>query len=195
MLLFLGYALQSLFLDCLFVVPVRIVAVNITIVAVNPCKSILIESAEFVFPLRNGNPMSEPFIETLKTFEVADYTYNPQGIKPCSAICKPKVKNSSVYGKAATHDYIQTSTGYPTNLLEIKGVTVGAGRLHPTQKPVELLEYFIRTYSNEGETVLDSCMGSGSTGVACIKTNRSFIGIELDKCYFEIAKDRIKKII
>ena len=79
------------------------------------------------------------------------------------------------------------------NLLEIKGVTVGAGRLHPTQKPVELLEYLIRTYSNEGETVLYNCMGSGSTGVACIKTNRNFIGIELDKDYFEIAKDRIEK--
>ncbi len=64
--------------------------------------------------------------------------------------------------------------------------------LHPTQKPVELLEYLIKTYTNEGETVLDNTMGSGSTGVACVNTNRNFIGIELDDEYFEIAKERIE---
>jgi len=63
--------------------------------------------------------------------------------------------------------------------------------LHPTQKPVALLEYLIRTYSNEGETVLDNCMGSGSTGVACVNTKRRFIGIELDENYYNIAKTRI----
>ena len=62
---------------------------------------------------------------------------------------------------------------------------------HPTQKPVELMEYLIRTYTNEGELVLDNCMGSGTTGVACLNTNRRFIGIELDKTYFNIAKERI----
>ena len=65
--------------------------------------------------------------------------------------------------------------------------------LHPTQKPVALLEYLIKTYTNEGATVLDNCMGSGSTGVACVNTNRNFIGIELDEKYFNIAKDRIEK--
>lgn len=65
-------------------------------------------------------------------------------------------------------------------------------RVHPTQKPIKLLEYLIKTYSNEMDVVLDNCMGSGSTGVACINTNRNFIGIELDEKYFEIAKDRIK---
>lgn len=65
-------------------------------------------------------------------------------------------------------------------------------RLHPTQKPVALFEYLIKTYTNEGETVLDNCMGSGSTGVACVNTNRNFIGIELDDKYFEIAKQRIE---
>ena len=64
--------------------------------------------------------------------------------------------------------------------------------MHPTEKPVDLLEYLIKTYTNEGETVLDNCMGSGSTGVACINTNRNFIGIELDEKYFNIAKERIK---
>ena len=72
------------------------------------------------------------------------------------------------------------------------------GKLHPTQKPVALLEYLIKTYTSEGETVLDNCMGSGSTGIACVNLNRSFIGIEMDDKYFEIASkrinDHIKKI-
>lgn len=69
------------------------------------------------------------------------------------------------------------------------------GGLHPTQKPVALLEYLIKTYTNENDVVLDNCMGSGSTGVACINTNRNFIGIELDKGYFDIAKKRINEAI
>lgn len=68
-----------------------------------------------------------------------------------------------------------------------------SGSYHPTQKPVPLLEYLIKTYTNPGETVLDNCMGSGSTGVACVNTGRDFIGIELDKGYFDIAKERIEK--
>ena len=64
-------------------------------------------------------------------------------------------------------------------------------RVHPTQKPTTLCEWLIKTYTNEGETVLDNCMGSGSTGVACVNTNRNFIGIELDENYFKIAKERI----
>jgi site-specific DNA-methyltransferase (adenine-specific) len=67
------------------------------------------------------------------------------------------------------------------------------GKLHPTQKPVALFEYLIKTYTNEGETVLDNCMGSGTTGVACINTNRNFIGIELDPEYFKIAEKRINE--
>lgn len=79
---------------------------------------------------------------------------------------------------------------YPTNVIEIAKVTKP---IHPTQKPVELLEYLIKTYTNTGETVLDNCMGSGSTGVACVNTNRRFIGIELEEKYFNIAKERIKQ--
>ena len=71
----------------------------------------------------------------------------------------------------------------------------GCRGLHPTQKPVALLEYLVRTYTNEGETVLDNTMGSGTTGVACVNTNRNFIGMELDEKYFEIAKERIEKAI
>jgi len=69
------------------------------------------------------------------------------------------------------------------------------GSIHPTQKPVALLEYLIKTYTNEGETVLDNCMGSGSTGVACINTNRNFIGYELDEKYFEIAEKRLNECV
>lgn len=80
----------------------------------------------------------------------------------------------------------------PTTILKYKPVPNGKN-LHPTQKPVALLEYLIKTYTNENETVLDNCMGSGSTGVACKHTKRNFIGIELDDNYFEIAKKRIEE--
>jgi len=80
-------------------------------------------------------------------------------------------------------------TRYPSNLLEFSNEK----GLHPTQKPLTLMEYLIKTYTNESETVLDFTMGSGTTGVACKNLNRDFIGIELDKDYFEIAKERIEK--
>ena len=92
------------------------------------------------------------------------------------------MENGNEYKK--TYDYKN-----PITLIEFDKVRKGA--LHPTQKPVALLEYLIRTYTNEGETVLDFTMGSGSTGVACVNTNRNFIGIELDENYFKIAKERI----
>lgn len=77
---------------------------------------------------------------------------------------------------------------YPTNVIECDKVSKPQ---HPTQKPVPLLEYLVKTYTNEGDTVLDNCMGSGSTGVACMNTGRRFIGMELDKGYFDIAQERI----
>ena len=80
---------------------------------------------------------------------------------------------------------------YPVNIIEVLNGRIG--KVHPTQKPVELMEYLIRTYSKEGETVLDFTMGSGTTGVACANTNRNFIGIERDATYFQIAKDRIEE--
>ena len=84
---------------------------------------------------------------------------------------------------------------YPKSILEFSKANNKESGLHPTQKPVALLEYLIKTYTLENETVLDNCMGSGSTGVACINTNRKFIGIELDDTYFEIAKERINKAV
>lgn len=85
------------------------------------------------------------------------------------------------FKKVSTHKY-------PTNIIKINKVNKP---IHPTQKPVELLEYLIKTYTKEGDTVLDNCMGSGSTGVVCININRKFIGIELDINYYNIAKQRI----
>lgn len=82
---------------------------------------------------------------------------------------------------------------YPTNILNIKKDTKRNGKSHPTQKPVLLMEYLIKTYTKENQTVLDFTMGSGSTGVACLNTNRKFIGIEMDDKYFDIATKRISK--
>lgn len=115
-------------------------------------------------------------------------TYNPQGVQRCDKVLVDK-GSSKNYGAKRHEPYRQTQTGYPRQVIRIasEGKTV-----HPTQKPANLMEYLIRTYTNEGETVLDNCMGSGTTGVACANTSRAFIGIELDPDYFEIAKQRIK---
>lgn len=114
--------------------------------------------------------------------------YNPQGLVPKGTVTK-QGSNSSNYGKRNTDAYIQEYTNYPRDVLEIPNT---GKSYHPTQKPVPLLEYLIKTYTNQGETVLDNCMGSGSTGVACANLNRDFIGIELDENYFNIAKERIE---
>jgi site-specific DNA-methyltransferase (adenine-specific) len=93
-------------------------------------------------------------------------------------------KNNKLLGES---EYTQKFTNYPSEIIEF-GLD---DNFHPTQKPVDLMEYLIRTYSNEGDTVLDNCMGSGTTGVAAKKTNRNFIGMELDSKYFEYAEKRI----
>jgi site-specific DNA-methyltransferase (adenine-specific) len=84
-------------------------------------------------------------------------------------------------------------TRYPISILDFAQQWRRQDQVHPTQKPVALLEYLIKTYTNEGETILDNCMGSGSTGVACIRTKRKFIGIELNDEYFDIAQKRINQ--
>ena len=109
---------------------------------------------------------------------------------------KKDKKMPSVYGEEKTA--IRKSNSDTTNLKYPKSIWTFSNadntkRVHPTQKPVALLEYLIKTYTLEGEAVLDFTMGSGSTGVACINTNRDFIGIELDPTYFQIAKDRIEQ--
>ena len=123
--------------------------------------------------------------------------YFPQGIKNINRIAK-NVNTGGKIGaehKTSLNDgrlYHQTTTGYPNNLIEFNN---DLNTEHPTQKPVALLEYLIKTYTNEGDLVLDNTMGSGTTGIACINTNRNFIGMELDDKYFEIAKERIEKAI
>jgi len=119
-------------------------------------------------------------------------TYNPamevRG-KPRSKRGYNKPGGSDNYG---TYHNVESfnNTYYPTNLLEISNAKK-AGKLHPTQKPVALMDYLIRTYSNEGDTVLDFTMGSGTTGVAALKAGRRFTGIELDPRYFGVAVNRI----
>ena len=104
---------------------------------------------------------------------------------------KMGLKESEITGGDTFCNYTENDDYYPISIQEFSLAGVRTGRLHPTQKPVALLEYLIKTYTNDGETVLDNCMGSGSTGVACVNLNRSFIGIEMDDKYFEIASKRI----
>ena len=122
--------------------------------------------------------------------------YNPQGLLPFNKIARSgnKKGKDNTYWRPSLkssngEEYIQEWTNYPTTVLEFDKVSKA---IHPTQKPVPLLEYLIKTYSNEGELVLDNCMGSGSTGVAAKNTNRNFIGIELNEEYFKIAENRIR---
>ena len=130
--------------------------------------------------------------ENIVIFCLEQPTYNPQGLSECriEKVNTDGRKKSNVYGKVPNGEsHIQTSTGYPTKIIKIDSEhNVGK---HPTQKPVALMEYLIKTYTNEGETVLDFTMGSGTTGVACKNLHRNFIGIELDSGYYEIAKQRI----
>jgi site-specific DNA-methyltransferase (adenine-specific) len=107
-------------------------------------------------------------------------TRNGGGLKSCKML----------HGNNMQQQYNTYIDKHPTSILEFTPVQPRK-RLHPTQKPVELLEYLIKTYTQENETVLDFTMGSGSTGVACINTGRNFIGIELDPTYFDIAQKRI----
>lgn len=123
-------------------------------------------------------------------------TYNPQKTfgherKVSKAVHKINSKDSTNYGDSVNTTYDSTER-YPRDVVKFK-TDKQKSALHPTQKPVALMEYLIKTYTNEGDLVLDSCMGSGTTGVACVNTNRNFIGIELEDKYFEIAKQRIEE--
>ena len=138
----------------------------------------------------NAKKMPLKIHENILVFYKKLPLYNPQmrtGFKPYK--CK-QGRHSTNYG-AYEQGHITESNGerYPIDIIKFKKDS----GLHPTQKPVELLEYLIKTYTNEGETILDNCMGSGSTGVACINTNRNFIGYELNEKYFEIAEKRINE--
>lgn len=127
-------------------------------------------------------------------------TYNPQGLIEKNVKKKNSAKRLGKFlhnpehmgaGNKLLHEteYEQKWTNYPSEIIEFG---LDKNIIHPTQKPVALMEYLIRTYSNEGGTILDNCMGSGTTGVACVNTNRNFIGIELDQGYYSAACERIR---
>ena len=140
-----------------------------------------------------------PSHESVLLFGSGTTTYNPQFTdgKPYKDVRKkPRLNgngNEHGFGYQNVPETINDGYRYPLSVLNITSFNQRGN--HPTQKPVALLEYLIRTYTNEGETVLDNCMGSGSTGVACTNTNRRFIGIELDENYYNISKKRIEEAL
>ena len=146
-----------------------------------------------------GSPLTAKYMpmkrhENILVFGKSASAYYPQMEKgkPYKRAYTPNKKNNMEYGiKGVSTD--NKGTRYPISILDFAQQWRRQDQVHPTQKPVALLEYLIKTYTNEGETVLDNTMGSGSTGVACIRTKRKFIGIELNDEYFGIAQKRISQ--
>jgi len=145
------------------------------------------------------NPMNAKVMplkshENILVFYRKKPVYNPQMwySTPYSGFSSNTSKIGEVYGSAKSkHRDNPEGSRYPKTVLKFKQEK----GLHPTQKPVELMEYLIKTYSNEGEVVLDNTMGSGTTGVACMNTNRNFIGIEMEENYYKIAEQRISSTV
>ena len=173
----------------------------IVMMAAQPFTSVLIRSNIEMFkycwhwkkaPIGFLNSKKRPLIVFEDVTVFGGCVYNPQGLISSGKKVKRGSQSVSVGhdgGRLSTGEYTQEFTNYPTQFLEFKGER----GLHPTQKPVALMEYLIKTYTNEDETVLDFCMGSGTTGVACLNLNRRFIGIEKDPDYFKIATERIDR--
>lgn len=162
-----------------------------------------IKSKPSLYQHAKNRPMKA--VETISIFSFAKYghisqvknrmCYYPQGVRPDGLKTVTKNYNAgNTVGKRPNQigKIYESFTGFPSDTLYFSNIT-GKKCIHPTQKPVELMEYLIKTYTNENEVVLDFTMGSGTTGVACVNTNRKFIGIELDEKYFKIAEDRIQK--
>ena len=130
-------------------------------------------------------------VEEICVFYKKSPTYNPQGLIKLDKTIKRNRKKSekeSIYRHSLEGEYEVKYTNYPRQVLNFKCERTG---LHPTQKPVKLFQYLIETYTNEGELVLDNCIGSGTTAIACINSNRDFIGFEREKRYCDIARKRI----
>lgn len=136
------------------------------------------------------NELKELYRQERQAANVTPFIYNPQGLIKVENPKEKKKTGSELYKDTLANGYKTEWTNYPDNVLEFKGVT-NEKRYHPTQKPVALLEYLIKTYTNAGGVVLDCFMGSGSTGVAAVNTGRHFIGIEQDAGYFRSAEERI----
>lgn len=145
----------------------------------------------------NANRMPLRSHEEICIFYKKQPTYNPQKVKgkPNHSKGKPKECENNNYGD---FEFVDNSKElgdmkHPVSILKFSKPHPSVS-VHPTQKSVEVCEWLIKSYTNEGELVLDNCMGSGSTGVACLNTGRNFIGMELDEKYFNIAKERIENI-
>lgn len=141
----------------------------------------------------NAKKMPMKLHENVLVFYKKTPTYNPQFTKGEPYDKGFGCRESSNYGsqKAVSHKN-DSGKRYPVSIIEFSNAN-RKNRVHPTQKPVELMEYLIKTYTDEGMIVLDNCMGSGTTGIACKRLNRHFVGIEKDEEYFKIAKERIEK--
>ena len=143
---------------------------------------------------RVSNPMiakKQPLRHLENIIVFGGKTYFPQGIEKATKQLGGRKKHTTDFNFGNSGEYKQEFTNYPRQLLSFSFDNYGKNCKHPTQKPVALLEYLIKTYTHEGETVLDNTMGSGSTGVAAVNTGRKFIGIEQDDKYFAIAQKRI----
>jgi DNA modification methylase len=144
----------------------------------------------------NCNKQPLNIYENISIFYKKQCTYNPQKTTGHKSYDKSKYNTKekyspNVYGKLHRIEKKNEGQRHPTKLVTFSQDWKRQDQIHPTQKPVALMEYLIKTYTNEGETVLDFTMGSGSTGVACVNTGRNFIGIEQDENYFNIATERI----
>ena len=125
-------------------------------------------------------------IEEINVFN--KHNYYPQGLKDYNKL-RDRGHSSETTMQNYNNVWMQEKTGYPNNLLHFP---LEKDKIHPTAKPVALIEYLIKTYTNEGETVLDNCMGSGTTAIACLNTNRNYIGFELDEEYYNKSINRIE---
>lgn len=136
----------------------------------------------------NANRMPLKSHENILVFYKKLPTYHPQKLKgkPYKTMRGRKSNNYGEYHATLTDN---KGDRYPRSVIRFNKAK---RTLHPTQKPVSLFEYLIKTYTNEGDTVLDNCIGSGTTAIACMNTNRHFIGFELNKDYYNIAKERVK---
>ena len=158
--------------------------------------------------ITGSNPMTAkykpmPVVEEVLVFSKKTVSYmpimvdaDPKNMRKRDGVYKNSkgiIGENITFKSSKTHD---ESRRYPKNLLTYsnrKGELHNVNRLHPTQKPVTLFEYLIKTYTNEGETILDNCMGSGTTAIACMNTNRNYIGFEMDETYFNLANKRIQE--
>lgn len=139
-------------------------------------------------------------VENISIFYKKQPTYNPQKTKYDGPLRSNKIGDNARFsitqdggGGHKPMEYHDDGTRYPLQIIEFHRNSMYDTKYHPTQKPIELLEFLIKTYTNEGEIVLDFTMGSCTTGIACLKNNRNFLGIEKDKTYFDIANKRLKE--